>query len=138
MSAKKPGRISHEDVHAHHEQHSYQVARVEEIGRTVRIVCVCLLIGFLGYCARLAVADLAGRVTDANIAMRFLGDLQASISLAWVIGAGGAAYGYGQNRLRKRTVTHLGNQNRALELRLDARRSSSELSPTGDTNPGDE
>lgn len=137
MSNKKSGKLSRDDLAAMQEQRSVQVAKVEEFGKTVRTGIVVVGVVGIFYCIHLAVADVAGRVTDANIAMQFLGNLQVSMALSWAVGLAGGAYGIQQNRLRRRTVHSLHSQIKGLETKIDPSRSSSDLSPTGDTNPGD-
>lgn len=84
------------------------------------------------------VADLAGKITDANIALKFLGSLEYSVGFAWAAGLGGAAYGMAQNRLRRRDVRRLHGRVAELETIIDPKRSTSTLSLDGDTNPKDE
>ena len=95
-----------------------------------------------------SIADLAGKQTDANILVaavadfNFIDDLASSytkvfcviVSLFGVIGLG---YGKIQSSLRKRTVKRLAAQIIELEEQIDPGRSSSNLTPTGDTNPED-
>ncbi len=94
-----------------------------------------VLIARYGY---LSIDALAGHQTAANIIVNFLGNFHVSEGLAWLLTAGGATYGLGQNRLRKRIVEHLHGRIRELEERVDPQRSSSNLTPSGDTRPEDE
>jgi hypothetical protein len=70
---------------------------------------------------------LAGQKTDANIAVRFLANVQVSEVLAWVLGGAGLSYGVLQKRLREKTASRQGKRLRELESEIDPARSSSEI-----------
>jgi len=80
-----------------------------------------------------SMAALAGETTVADLGMRVLGDLRVSTALAWVLAACGAGYGTWERRVRKKTVERLTPRHRTLERQLDARRTSSGLTPRGDS-----
>lgn len=84
-----------------------------------------------------AIAALAGRQTVANIIFQFLGSLKGSRGLAYLFGAGGIIYGYGERKLRQRNIHRLANSKNDLERKLDPNRTSSNISKTGTTRPGD-
>ena len=113
------------------------VSVAEQVGQTVRIAIIMLGLVGIAWCARLIVSDLAGKITDANIAIDMLGKLEVSVALGWAVGIGGAIYGVSQNKLRKRTVKRLAGRVKTLEGMIDPGRSSSELGEDGDTNPED-
>ncbi len=94
--------------------------------------------GFLGYCVYLSIESLSGRTTAANIAVNFLSDVRVSESLAWILSGSGLAYGWTQNRLRKKTVERLQGRITTLERKLDSRRTSSSLTTRGETRPEDQ
>lgn len=94
-------------------------------------------VAFLGWIVYKCVAVMAGHTTIADIGVRFLGDVRISEALAWVFGAGGVSYGLGQRSLRRRNIRRLTPRTEALEKRLDPRRTSSQLTDTGETHPGD-
>ena len=85
----------------------------------------------------LAVEALAGQTTLADIGINFLGKVEVSVALAWSFGAVGVAYGWQQRKLRKDTVERLQNRIQALEQMIDRGRSSSNLTPRGDSRPED-
>jgi hypothetical protein len=84
-----------------------------------------------------SVEVLAGRTTFAEIGMEFLANVTISKAVAWIFGAGGVVYGMRQGALKKSTVARLSSRIEELEQRIDPRRSSSMLTPRGETNPGD-
>ncbi len=86
----------------------------------------------------LTVEALAGQVTLAQIGISFLGNLTLSQSLAYIFGTGGVIYGYGEHKLRQRTIRRLGPKRKELEVSIDPRRTSSRLTEKGETNPEDE
>jgi hypothetical protein len=85
----------------------------------------------------LTVDSLAGQVTLAQIGINFLGNLTVSQSLAYIFGAGGVVYGYGERKLRQRTIRRLGPKRKELEVSIDPKRTSSKLTDKGETNPDD-
>lgn len=92
---------------------------------------------FIVWQMSLALQSFSGQATMADIAVKFLGDFKVSHALAAIFGSGGIAYGYKQNRLRKKTIARLESRIDELEKKLDPKRSSSRLTPTGQTNPED-
>ena len=99
------------------------------------VVCVC---GFVS--AVLIARAFAGRATIANIgvglALRAYAHL-GSAKVAWPITFISMIYAELQRRERQRKTMKLSRRNRELELRLDPGRTSSELTPTGETREED-
>lgn len=91
----------------------------------------------IAYFMSVCVTALSGETTSSNIVIKFLTDFKINSALAMVLGGGGVAYGYSQNSLRKKTVQRLQERNQSLEKMIDKKRSSSKLTPTGDTRPED-
>lgn len=85
----------------------------------------------------LAMVALAGKTTLADIGINFLGKAQVSNVIAWLFGGGGAVYGVSQRNLRHSTTETLQNRIKALEAREDPKRSSSHLTPRGESRPED-
>ncbi len=114
-----------------------QYRTVDVIGSVLRdvirwgAVCLC------GYWMYRSVAVLAGRVTLADIGIRVLGSLRVSEALAWILGVGGVGYGARQRRLRRDTVERLSSRIQILERAIDPKRTSSKLTPRGETPPED-
>ena len=92
----------------------------------------------LGRYAYLSIAALAGQQTLADIAVRFLGNLTVSNSIAYILAGGGVAYGLGERQLRRRHIKRNVKSKNDLEKILDPKRTSSERTDTGKTRPGDE
>jgi len=91
----------------------------------------------IAWFTRLAVGDLAGQTTLADIGIDFLGKVEVSVALAWTAGAAGGYYGYRQRKLRRDTVERLQKRVKELENFIDKNRSSSQLTSRGDTRPED-
>ncbi len=85
-----------------------------------------------------AIESLAGEFTIADIAVQFLGRAWISTGLAWVLAGGGIFYGLRQRKLRRDTVERLSPAKVQREKEIDPGRSSSRLTPRGETNPEDE
>lgn len=86
----------------------------------------------------LAILALAGRATFADIGIKILGDARVSEGLAWLLSTGSVAYGWHQRKLRKDTVERLQKRNQKFERQIDGGRTSSRITPRGNTRPEDE
>jgi len=95
--------------------------------------------GFLGiaYLARAAIGDLAGQETSVTVstALSVVGNLKVAISMT--LAGSAAAWGFIERTLRHRKTEKLQNRIVELETAWDSRRSSSNLTPAGKTNPRD-
>lgn len=91
----------------------------------------------ISYFAYRTVGVLAGETTSASIGISVLADVRISEALAWIFGGSAMIYGWRQRKLRKDTTERLSKRSNDLEKRLDPKRSSSSLTPRGDTNPRD-
>lgn len=109
----------------------------EEIGKTVRwlIVGSASVAGL--YFVSHAIEALAGKQTDANVIVNFLTKFEVSVVLGWAAGGCGLAYGRSQRKLRKAAIERLSGRIQELETQIDPSRSTSRLTPDGDTNPED-
>ncbi len=96
--------------------------------------CGLVAIFYFGY---LSINSLSGRDTNAKIGFNVFGDIRFSDAVAVVLGGGGMLYGQAQRRLRKRTIQHMQGRIKLYEQTIDQKRSSSGLTPSGDTHPGD-
>lgn len=95
-------------------------------------------LAFLGYCGYLVVATLAGKTTLADIGIRFLANVKVSDGIILLLIGGGWAYGLGQRQLRRRHIERIVKSKNELEMLLDSKRTSSELTEKGTTRPGDD
>jgi hypothetical protein len=113
-----------------------------QIGPTIRLALTVACILGVAYIARdaaIGVAhELAGKETNANVVWNFLNDFRVSVFFGWGAGMAGVLYGLKERHLRKKTVERLAKRVAELESRHDRNRSSSQLTPRGDTNPEDE
>lgn len=85
----------------------------------------------------LSIVVLAGEHTFADIGVNVLADVRISQALAWLLAGSGVTYGLSERKLRKDTVERIQGRNQALELRLNPIRTSSQLTPRGDTREED-
>lgn len=112
-----------------------------EIAKTIRSLiwatCAISVVYFLKEVMVGVAHELAGKETNASVAWNFLNDFRVSTALPWLFGAGGVGYGYKERRLRKRTVGNTDGRIKKLEKSIDANRTSSNLTLSGDTNPED-
>lgn len=98
-----------------------------------RWVGLCV-IAYFGY---LSIDKLAGESTTADIGLSLWANIELSDVFGCVFGVGGAGYGLRQRSLRKSTVERLHSRIRHLEVKQDSGRTSSGLTPRGDTHPKD-
>jgi hypothetical protein len=87
--------------------------------------------------AYLAIAALAGKTTLADVGIDFLGKVELSVTLAWLLGVAGCGYGWRQRKLRRDSIERLQRRIQGLERHIDQTRSSSKLTPRGDSRPED-
>ena len=113
----------------------YSVAEaVSSVLQTIARWTGGVLIAYFGF---RTVQALAGQVTLAHIGLRFLADLKVSEAVAWLFGGSGLVLAARQRKLRRDTVERLERRIRELENAIDPRRTSSRLTPRGETRPED-
>ena len=95
--------------------------------------CVAL-VAYFGY---RSVASLSGHDTFAQIAVKFWADFRVGEYVPYLFGASGIFYGVRNRKLRKDTIESMAAQIKKLEQQIDKRRSSSRLTPRGETRPED-
>lgn len=76
---------------------------------------------------------MAGKKTDANIVLDFLGGPQVTVAFSMLAPLLAIAYGGLQRKLRKDTTEKLSKHIQTLELRVDPARTSSTLTARGNT-----
>ena len=91
-----------------------------------------VLVARYGY---LSVTALAGHVTvaDIGVGLSILRDTKVSTILCMTFGVLGTAYGLLERNLRKSKVERLASRIHDLERQIDPQRSTSGLTPRGDT-----
>jgi hypothetical protein len=94
-----------------------------------------VLLARYGY---LSIAALAGHQTFADIFIRLLANLKVSDGILYLLTGGSIAYGVGQRHLRRKHIKRIVATKNKLESKLDPKRTSSNLTETGTTRPGDE
>jgi hypothetical protein len=132
--AKRPAKVA-EAKPTRREQEFQLRERLAKIDGTARVFHSFFKYGALvavAYFSFLSVETLAGKTTIANVLL----DLRTS--LAYVVGAGGLAYGALQRKLRRDTIQREHGRLKEYEQKLDPGRSSSQLLPSGATRPEDE
>lgn len=88
----------------------------------------------IAYFAFQAVETLAGKSTSIWASLSVV---KSSYGLPWVLAAILAVWALSERKLRQRKTTSMESHIRELEAALDPERTSSELLPTGQTNPKD-
>ncbi len=76
---------------------------------------------------------MAGETTAADFGLQVLADLNVSTAAAWLVAACGFGYGTWERRVRKTTVERLSSRLQNLERQRDPKRTSSGLTPRGDS-----
>lgn len=94
-----------------------------------------VLLGRYGY---LSIVALAGHQTLADIVVRLLANVKLSNGILYLVTGGSVAYGLGQRHLRRKHIKRVVAAKNELEKKLDPNRTSSNLTETGTTRPGDE
>jgi hypothetical protein len=89
------------------------------------------------YLGKESIGLLAGRETIADIVLKVLSNVQVNVAVSWAVSAVAGSAWYVERRLRKKDIERLSARTKELELRLDPNRTSSSLTPQGDTQPGD-
>lgn len=79
--------------------------------------------------------NLGGKATIATISV--IADVTVKDVALIVVAFGGLFYGRQQGSLRRDYIKRLSQQQKELEARIDPSRTSSGLTPEGDTNPKD-
>jgi p-aminobenzoyl-glutamate transporter AbgT len=90
-------------------------------------------LAFIAYRGSAAVSALAGQETTTNVALELFANMHVSVALAWSFGVTGIIYGAIQRKLRKDVIERLTKRITELEKEIDRRRSSSRLTPRGNT-----
>jgi hypothetical protein len=93
---------------------------------------------YLAYEARLAIVAFAGKATLAGLIVSLGANATIAIGASWAVSIGVGIWVFLERRLRKGTVERLTLRIKELELSIDRRRSSSQLTPRGDTRPEDQ
>lgn len=90
-------------------------------------------LGFIFWCGTGAISSLSGTTTRSDIVLKLVTDLNANQWLCLILGGGGMGYGLSQRKVRKETVARVHARNEKLEQQIDPRRSTSSLTPDGET-----
>jgi hypothetical protein len=96
-----------------------------------------LCFSFIAWCILEAVRSLSGLSTHADISITLMSRMEIAATISLLCGAGGTIYGFQQRQVRRKVVRRLHGRIATLERRLDPHRTSSHLTPSGDTNPED-
>lgn len=110
---------------------------IEVTGQVVHRAIPWAGIVLLGYWGYLSIRVLSGQQTFAAIAIKFLADFRVGEGVAYVFGLGGIGYGIGNRKLRKDAIQRMAERIKTLESQRDPGRSSSRLTPRGETRPED-
>lgn len=92
---------------------------------------------FIFYMLYRSVECLSGKITHAQILIDLLGSLKVNNAIAYMLTGSAVVYGMSERKLRQRTIKRLHKVDSNYELLFDKKRSSSNLSIEGRTNPND-
>ncbi len=92
---------------------------------------------FIAHYIHLVGVAFAGTTTEANLALSIIANVQADRWVAYILAGGGVGYGLHQRRLRQRNINRLTQHTSQLEQRIYPGRTSSGLTPEGNTAAGD-
>ncbi len=107
-------------------QTAREIARDHEVAATIRTAIQWLGLVVSTWLLASGMESLAGQTTEANIFVKFLGDLQVSQAVAWIFGASGVGYGVVRGRQYRKKGEKLGDRIKDLEEGIDKGRSSSQ------------
>lgn len=96
------------------------------------------LLGIVYFGVYRPVEALAGRVTFADVGVELLASVGVDKWPAWLVAVGAMIYGWRERKLRQRNIERMGGHVQRLESKRDRKRTSSNLTRKGRTNPGDE
>ncbi len=105
--------------------------------RAIEAVAKPAMYVLLARYAYFSIEALAGKKTDASFVLNYIFASGGDHWLPWVVSFFAMLYGSAQHVLRKRKTAYFSKRISDLELRIDPSRTSSELLPTGETNPKD-
>jgi len=122
------------------------------IGDNITKIIIMLIqygvLASIAYWVYKSIDTLAGKNTAANIDIKASGafnlaeELSQSCTWIWILAIlivfAAVKYGVRQNKLRKDDIERLSRNNIELEKLIDDKRTSSTLTPRGDTNPEDQ
>ena len=91
----------------------------------------------IAYYAHSSIQSLAGHATFADIGIKFLADFRISEVVSYAVGAGGVRYGARMGKLKKDAIDRMAGRIKELETKMDPGRSSSRLTPRGETRSED-
>ena len=92
---------------------------------------------WLGYWAYLSVEALAGKLTLTDIAISYFTSAENDHGAPWWVALVSLVWALYERRFRLRKTESMSDYIKELEKRLDPKRTSSNLLPTGETNPKD-
>ena len=133
MSKRKPTRAELEAENKFLKRHRNSRSVASIINNLIRWGGV---VG-VSYFIFLSIEALAGETTAADIGINLLADVRLSEVFAVLFGGGGVIYGIRQRSLRRSAVERLQGRVKKLEKQEDPGRTSSGLTPRGDTHPKD-
>lgn len=98
---------------------------------------LALICYFFSGAVQNGIQNLAGKQTGANFLLNILGNISINKWLVAGLLTLAGSWAYGERRLRKRTVHKLADRLKAFETQVDNERSSSTLTPSGNTRRED-
>ncbi len=124
-----------------------ELKKWDTLGKIIPAVAPWVGAMFIAGCTSFAIHDLAGKVTVANIkilAEAIMGEKEASLCPSWYILYSALIFGFfsvllfkRERKEKKDAIERLHSYQSRWETSVDPSRTSSNLTPRGDTNPED-
>lgn len=116
-----------------------QFSRAESVASIFRALFKWGGLAWIATQAAEAIRYLAGEATTADIGVdvNLIAGFRLSTLIAWAVAVVAVGYGLLQRKLRRNSIERLQRRIQALEQNRDPRRSSSGLTPRGETRPED-
>ncbi len=95
------------------------------------------LTGWIFWTIYLDIRELAGKETEASFLFQYFISKDNDYGMPWIIAGAALLYARVERSFRLKKTKQLTERIQELERRIDPNRSSSGLTPTGETNPND-
>ena len=94
--------------------------------------------GYLTYAGQRTLSSFAGKDTFTSVIVSLGSNVSVAVGASWAVTIGLVIWVFLERRLRKGTTERLHVRIKDLELQIDRKRTSSELTPRGETRPEDQ
>ena len=117
-------------------RHEFRVRRLEVVARALdKLIPGATLVLVVYFGVYRAAHELSGKQTVATLTATLLADTRPNEIIAYVLALVGWIFGVNAQRLRRNTTARLTRRIQQLERQIDPNRTSSGLTPRGQTPP---